>query len=150
APDLRARLGRQLDRFRQAGRETFVLDPAHADIDLQITVCVDPSRYAADVARDVAIALLGSGGPPGRGGFFYPDNFTFGTPLRRSRMEAAIQSVPGVRAVEDARIRRRGWFDWRTFSELTFRVGAGEVLRLDNDPLHPDRGSLRIITEGGA
>ena len=146
----RVELEEQLDRFRQAGRETFVLDPVYADIDLQITVCVDPSRYAADVARDVRIALLGTGGPPGRGGFFDPDNFTFGTPLRRSRMEAVIQSVPGVRAVEHTLIRRRGWFAWRTFSELTFRVGSGEVLRLDNDPLHPDRGSLQICTEGGA
>jgi hypothetical protein len=150
AADRRAALAAQLDRFRQAGRETFVLDPVYADIDLKITICVEPSRYAADVAEEVTKTLLGAGGPPGRGGFFDPDNFTFGTPLRRSRLEATIQSVEGVRAVETTLIRRRGWFDWRDFSELTFKVGSGEVLRLDNDPQHPDRGTLRIFPEGGA
>ncbi len=140
----------QLDRFRQAGREAVVLDPVYADIDLQITICVDPSRYAADVAQEVTKALLGTDGPAGAGGFFAHDNFTFGTPLRRSRLEAAIQSAPGVRAVETILIRRRGWFDWRNFSELTLKVGSNEVIRLDNDPLQPDRGSLRIYTDGGA
>ena len=143
-------LVQQLDRFRQAGRETAVLDPVYADIDLQITICVEPSRYAADAAEDVTHALLGTGSPPGRGGFFDPDNFTFGAPLRRSRLEATIHAVPGVRAVEAILIRRRGWFDWRSFAELTLNIGSGEVVRLDNDPLHPDRGSLRIFTEGGA
>jgi hypothetical protein len=55
-----------------------------------------------------------------------------------------------VRAVERMRIRRRGWFGWRAFDELTFRIGVGEVLRLQNDPLHPDRGTVRIFPEGGA
>jgi hypothetical protein len=50
--------------------------------------------------------------------FFHPDNFTFGTPLYRAALEAAVQDVPGVRAVvrfgsgpgyyEDARLRGNG------------------------------------------
>jgi len=150
AADRRGTLEAQLDRFRQAGRETVVRDPVYADIDLQIDICVEPSRYAADVAQDVQAALLGNTGPTGRRGFFDPDNFTFGVPLRRSRLEAAIMAVPGVRAVEEIRVRRRGWFDWRQFDEYTLMVGSNEVLRLDNDPQHPDRGTLRIFTDGGA
>ncbi len=55
----------------------------------------------------VLAALTGS--PPA---FFAPDNFTFGTPLDRSPLEAAIQQVAGVRAVEDITFRRRGVLDW--------------------------------------
>jgi hypothetical protein len=55
-----------------------------------------------------------------------------------------------VRAVERIRIRRRGRVDWRELDELSFRVASNEVLRLENDPLHPDRGSLTIVTRGGA
>jgi hypothetical protein len=150
AADKRVALETQLDRFRQAGRETTVRDPVYADIDLQIGICVELSRYAADVAQDVQTALLSTTGPAGRRGFFDPDNFTFGVPLRRSRLEAAIMAVPGVRAVEEIRVRRRGWFDWRPFDEYTLMVGSNEVLRLDNDPQHPDRGTLRIFTDGGA
>ena len=83
-------------------------------------------------------------------GFFSPDNFTFGTPLERATLEAAIQGVPGVRAVEGMRIRHRGWFDWQDFTELSYEVGKDEIIRVENDPLHPERGSLRLIMEGGA
>ena len=64
-----------------------------------------------------------------RRGFFDPDNFTFGTPLRRAALQAAIQAVPGVRAVERMRIRRRGWFDWRDFTEPAYQPGDNEVIR---------------------
>jgi len=142
----RVDLDRQLDRFRQAGRETATLAPVYADLDLRITVCCETSAYPGEVEERVLAALVGTGG----GGFFGPDHFTFGTPLERSRLEAAIQNVSGVRAVEGMEIRRRGWFDWRSFDELTFDVGDAEVLRLENDPSHPDRGSLRLTIAGGA
>jgi hypothetical protein len=140
--DRRGDLQAQLDRFRQAGRETIVPDPVYADVDLRIEFCVAPTRYGADVVRAVETALLGTKGQFARPGFFSPDNFTFGTPLYRSRLEAAIMMVPGVKTVERMAIRRRGWFDWRPFTELTYAVEPNEVIRLDNDPQHPDRGTL--------
>jgi hypothetical protein len=143
-PPERTELERQLDRFRQAGREAHVLDPVFADVDLELTVCVEPAAFPGDVERGVLERLAG------RGGFFSADNFTFGTPLERSVLEAAAQGVPGVRAVEGIRVRRRGREDWRELAELSFRVAGNEVLRLENDPLHPDRGSLTVRTRGGA
>ena len=96
------------------------------------------------------LVLFGSGGIRPKTGFFSPDNFTFGTPLERSELEAAIQNVPGVRAVEEILIRRRGWFDWRPFCELTFSVAPDEVIRVQNDRFLPERGSVTLIFEGGA
>jgi Baseplate J-like protein len=145
----RIELEEQLDRFRQAGRETTVLAPSFADLDLEITVCVEPSSYRGDVEARVLEALVGRDGVPG-GGYFDPDNFTFGTDLLRSDLEAAIQRVPGVRAVEGMRIRRRGWFDWRTFAELRFEIAPNEVLRLEQDRTRPERGSLKLVMKGGA
>jgi hypothetical protein len=83
-------------------------------------------------------------------GFFSPDQFTFGTPLDRSRLEAAIQAVPGVRAVETIRIRRRGWFDWRDFTATSLPVGSNEIIRVENRPEFPERGAVRIVPHGGA
>jgi hypothetical protein len=150
APARKAELEAQLDRFRQAGRETHVLDPIYADIDLEIDFCVETSSYGGEVKLSVLDALLGSHGAAPRKGFFDPDAFAFGDPLERSRLEAFIQSIPGVRAVEEIRIRRRGWFDWRVFGELEYRVAADEVLRLQNDPDHPEQGTLRVLPKGGA
>ncbi len=149
----RAALEAQLDRFRQAGRETHVPDPVYADIDLLIRVCVEPFAYPGEVEKLAFEALLGRPASPGlapRPFFFSPDNFTFGTPLERSALEAAIQAVPGVRGVEGMQIRRRGWFDWRPFAELVYKPAENTVIRLANDPRFPGRGTLRLQMEGGA
>jgi len=143
-------LENQIDRFRQAGRPAFVLNPTYATLDLQITICVQPTSYRGDVEAAVLIALFGSKGFRPKIGFFSPDNFTFGTALERSELEAAIQNVPGVHAVEEILIRRRGYFDWRPFSELTFGVAEDEVIRVQNDPFLPERGSVTLYLEGGA
>lgn len=149
-PEQRRQAQDQLDRFRQAGRPAYLLDPRYATLDLEIVVCVAPSAYLGEVKERVLEALFGVKGVRPRPGFFSPDNFTFGTPLERSQLEAAIQRVEGVRAVEDLRIRRRGWFDWRVFSELTYPVAANEVIRVENDPLLPERGSVTLLMRGGA
>jgi len=82
-------------------------------------------------------------------GFFHPDNFTFGTSLDRAKLEAAIQNVPGVRAVERMRIRARAITDWRDFEEFSFEVGHDQIIRLQNDSRFPERGALRIIARPG-
>ncbi len=146
----RVELTEQLDRFRQAGREVHVLDPRYADLDLKITICVNPDAYVDQVREMVLETLFGKKGILESPGFFSPDNFTFGTPLERPALEAAIQSVPGVRAVMGMEIHRRGWYDWRDFADLSEPVGQNEVIRIANDPLHPERGSIEVNMEGGA
>ena len=147
SPAQRYELTNQLDRFRQAGREAHLAEPRYADIDLEITICVEPFAYRGEVKERVLGALLGRAGQQG---FFAPDNFTFGAPVWRSRLEATIQRVTGVKAVEQIRIRRRGVFDWQPLTEPHYPVGDQEVIRLENDPNHPERGSLELIMEGGA
>lgn len=136
-----------VERIRQAGREARVLDPRYANIDLEIHVCVAPNAYRGEVKEAVLLALFGL---DGNGGFFDPDNFSFGTPLSRALLIAAIQAVPGVRAVEGMHVRRRGWFDWRDFSEYNLPVGVDEVVRVTNSRELPERGAVRLIMEGGA
>ena len=149
-PDQRVDLERQLDRYRLAGRETHGLDPRFANLDLEIHVCVAPSSYVGDVKEAVLEALFGRRGVRPRTGFFSPDNWSFGDALHRAQLEAAIQAVPGVRAVEEIYIRRRGWFAQRLFSELVFKVAAGEIIRVENNAKLPERGAVRLVMEGGA
>ncbi|MBK7077028.1 MAG: hypothetical protein IPH44_32535 [Myxococcales bacterium] len=148
--DRRRALAQHLDRFRMTGRELHVREPRYADLDLVITVCVEPSAYPGQVVVAVVRALLGVGGVRPVAGFFDPDRFTFGTALDRSELEAWIQRVPGVRAVKRVDLARRGWFASRPFVEPYYQPGADEVIRVLGDPRHPDRGTVRIEPEGGA
>ena len=146
----RVELERQLNRYRLAGRETYGRDPKFANLDLEIHICVAPTSYVGDVKEAVLEALFGRRGVRPRPGFFSPDNWTFGTPLERARLEAAIQAVPGVKAVEDIYIRRRSWFPKRLFSELVYSVAYDEIIRVENDRELPERGAVKLVMEGGA
>ena len=83
-------------------------------------------------AVPVALSRRGAWKRARRDGAERPD------PLERSALEAAIQSVPGVLAVRSVRIRRRGFFNWQDFTGLTYEVADDEVVRVRNDPDHPD------------
>jgi len=146
----RKELVRHLDRFRQAGREVHIMNPRYADIDVEITICVAPGSYRGEVKENVLEALLGKGSIQHKTGYFSPDHFTFGTLLNRSTLEAAIQSVPGVNTVMKIRYKRRGWFPMIEFNELVYDPGQDSIIRVENDPLFPDRGTVKLIMEGGA
>jgi hypothetical protein len=146
SPEHRTELENLMDCVRQAGREVFVRNPRFVNIDLEIKICVEPFAYAGQVKTRVLEALVGRKGVRPTKGFFDPDNFTFGTPLRRAALEAAIQDVAGVRGVERMCLRARGITELREFVELTFNVRHDQVIRLQNDLRFPERGSLRIVT----
>ncbi len=149
-PEKRGDLANQLNRFRQAGHEANVLDPVYADIDLEIHLCISESAYAGQVKEQVIIALIGKKGIRPIQGYFSPDRFTFGTLLERSTLEASIQDLPGVKAIEKIYFRRRGWFQRREFSELSYDPGKDTIIRITNNPLHPEQGTVKLYTHGGS
>jgi hypothetical protein len=140
----RAELEGLMDCVRQAGREVHVLDPVFVDIDLDVTLCIEPGAYFGQVQERVIRALTGPAGFGAPLRFFDPDNFSFGDPLYRAELEAAIHAVPGVLAVEEIKLRRRGETDYELFTSTSVEVGSDRILRLRNDPRRPDQGSLRV------
>jgi hypothetical protein len=138
-----------LNRRRLAGYESYAPPPSFVSIDLIITVCVTSGWLESDVEQAVLSRLADAIQPDGTPGFFYADSFTYGTPLYRSNLEAAIQSVLGVNGVLDIQYRQRGGSN--VFQDLpeVLPIGAGEILRVANDPNFPERGTIRVIAEGG-
>lgn len=132
-----------VDCVRLATRDARVVAPDYLDIDLAIEICVTADAYPGEVIPRVLDALA----PPG---LFDPDNFSFGTPLRRSAIEAAVQAVPGVKGVEAIRVRIRRKRDWQDFPPGQLDCGPRQIFRLENDPLFPSRGSLAVTGHGGA
>jgi hypothetical protein len=131
-----------LNRYRMAGYESYVPDPEYVSLDLAIDVCATDDAFAADV-KEAIVAVLA---PPG---FFAPDNFSFGEPLERSRLEAAIQAVPGVAGVLCIRVRVRGRSAGLVEMGDTVAVGAYQIVRCDNDPSRAENGALAVTVGGG-
>lgn len=135
-----------LNRRRLAGYESYVPLPQYVSIDLDIEICAAADAFRGDVEREVIQVLAP---PAGTGGFFFADHFTFGTPLERSQIEAAIQSVQGVAGVESIRYRRRTQSpDYLELPEV-LPLANDEILRIDNDASRPERGSLSLTVCGG-
>lgn len=138
-----------LNRYRMAGYESYVPAPDYVSIDLIVTVCACSSAFQGDVEAAVLLALSDALNPDGTIGFFYFDNFTFGSALERSALEAAIQKAFGVAGVLSVQYRERGVTP--TFKDLpdTLDFGPNQILRVNNDPSYPEQGTLQVLVEGG-
>lgn len=138
-----------LNRRRLACYESYAPPPQYISLDLRIEVCVASGWLGGDVEAGVLDRLGRATGADAGAGFFFADRFTFGTPLYRSRLEAAIQGVPGVAGVHAITYRKRGSF--AGFVDLPEVVAPApmQILRVDNDPSWPERGTVRVIPEGG-
>jgi hypothetical protein len=138
-----------LNRRRLAGYESYAPPPQYISIDLKIEVCVMDGWLDGDVEAGVLNRLGSSTRPDDSTGFFFADRFTFGTPLYRSRLEAAIQGVPGVAGVSSVTYRQRGTFAGFVDLPEVLTPAPQQILRVDNDPSWPERGTIRVIPEGG-
>jgi hypothetical protein len=144
AIDRRTELIDLLNRYRLAGYESYVPDPKFLSLDLVVEVCAQPSACRGDVEAAALAALRA-----GPGGFFDPDNFTFGQPLQLSALEAAVQAANGVAGVLCVRYRVRGRTSGFVRMGDAVGVGGDEIIRCDNDPSLPEHGSLQVIIQGG-
>ena len=123
-----------LNRRRLAGYESYAPPPDYLSLDLKICVCAQTGWLDGDVEAAVLDRLGSATRPDDATGFFFADRFTFGSPLYRSRLEAAIQGVPGVLGVSAITYRQRGTF--AGFVDLPEIVAPStrQILRVDNDP----------------
>lgn len=140
SPAQQRRVEGEIDCIRLATRDARRVDAEYLDIDLDVAVCVAPDAYPGEVLAAVRQALR----PPG---FFAPDRFSFGMPLRRTALEAAIQAVPGVRFVDALRIRVHGQGDWRDFTEPELPAAPHQIVRLQDDPDRAAMGILSVHTD---
>ncbi|MEM9140610.1 MAG: hypothetical protein AAGB15_12365, partial [Pseudomonadota bacterium] len=132
----------RLSAVRQVGRCVIAKQPVFVPLDLRIAICVAPGFAFGDVAQRIVRALS-----PAKNGFFHPDRFSFGDPLRRPALEAAIACVEGVRSVMGIQIRERGLRDFERFDSPDWPIADNRILKVENDPNRPGQGSIRIYEE---
>jgi hypothetical protein len=149
SPTQHIQLVELLNRRRLAGYESFAPSPVYLSLDLALTICVAETALGGDVEAAVLAALSATGSTSGAQGFFFADRFTFGTPLYRSALVAAIQAVPGVSGVLAILYRQRGvTAGWLDLPDI-FPQAPDRILRIENNPDYPERGTLKVIAEGG-
>ncbi len=150
--ELEADLRAHLERYRLAGHALEFREPVLVPLDLAMRVCVQPDMPRADVEERLLQLFSGAVLPDGTLGLFHPDRFSFGDPIRLSRLVAAAQGVGGVRHVEITRLSRQGGgpvTDGDVLATGTMGFGAYEIPILANDPNYPDRGKVQLTMEGG-
>jgi predicted phage baseplate assembly protein len=133
-------LRRYLERFRMAGIDLEVRRPVFVPLHVEVTVCVKPGYFAADVKRRLLEALRG---------LFHPDAFTFGQPVYLSRVYEIVMSVDGVAHADVTTFQRWGSLADRELENALLVVGGHEIARLDNDPNYPENGKLVLTMAGG-
>ncbi len=148
AIDQRTELIDLLNRYRLAGYESYAPDPEFVSLDLAIDVCAAPTAFAS-IVEGAILQALNPRGTLRQIGFFNVDKFTFGQPLERSKLDAAVQRVVGVAGVTCIRYRLRNRLGGLVEMPDTVAVGFNQIIRCDNDPSVPEHGSIHLTVSGG-
>jgi hypothetical protein len=139
----------RLHRVRRLGHDLVVTPATTVPIDLEVGICVGAQYLRAHVTAAVR-AVLGTGVlPDGTRGMFHPDELTFGSPIRVSRIIARVAALAGVTSVEVTRLRRLFAPDTGALTTGVLTFGPLEIPRCDSDATHPDHGRLVITSRGG-
>ena len=112
-----------------------------------------PGHLRADVEQRLREAFTSGLRRDGGRGFFHPDRFTFGQPLRLSDVVAAAMAVDGLAWVELTRFARAGASAFDAAASLEageLTMAPRELLRCDSDVNNPEAGHIEITLGGGS
>ena len=147
---LRRQLKRNINRYRLAGQDIELEPPQYVSLQIDLTICVDPDHFSADV-EGALVRVLGCGIlPDGTKGVFYPGHFTFGQTVYLSPIYAAARKVAGVQSVTATTFQPQGAPPTSIYlSKGEIPLGPFQIARLENDPSLPDHGQLTLTMQGG-
>jgi hypothetical protein len=146
---LARRIKAQLERYRRIGHDVEVHAACYVPLRIALFVCVLPDFLVAHVEaqlRDRFGAGLRRDGTPG---FFHPDRLGLGAPVFASALLAEAQSIAGVAHVEVTTLARVEGGDDGVPDDGVLHLAAREIAQVDNDPDHPDHGSIAFTLGGG-
>jgi hypothetical protein len=147
---LAQRIKAQLERYRRIGHDVAVSAARYVPLQVELFVCVLPDFLVAHVEaelRDRFSAGLRRNGTPG---FFHPDRLRLGAPVFVSALLAEAQSITGVAHVEVTTLARADIaHSGDAPADGVLHLAAREIAQVDNDPDHPDHGSIAFTLGGG-
>ncbi|MFZ1547072.1 MAG: putative baseplate assembly protein [Candidatus Nitrotoga sp.] len=139
-----------VERYRMAGYDLEVNGPTYVPLLLDMTVCVKPDYFRADIRAALMRVFSRGWLVDGTPALFHPDNFSFGQAVYLSALYEAAQAIQGVASVVINTFQRlRAPPDPKPMDDGVLTVGRLEIARLDNDPNFPERGVLKLSIGGG-
>lgn len=141
-PALRKTLTRFVNRYRLAGQDLQLGSPQHVPLQIELTVCVDPNYFRANVQKALLQVL-------GQQGLFSPTTFRFGQTVYLSPIYAAARKVAGVTSVTATIFQPQGANDTSFLANGEIPIGPLQIASMDNDPSYPNHGQLTLKLLGG-
>jgi len=148
---LARRIRAQLERHRRIGHDVEVRAARYVPLRIALSVCVLPDFLVAHVKAELLDRFSAGLRRDGTPGFFHPDRLTLGAPVYASALLAEAQSIAGVAHVDVATLVRADGDDddQGVPADAVLHLGAREIAQVDNDPDHPDHGSICFDMGGG-
>jgi len=146
---LRAATQTRLNLFRMMGVDLAVEGAVIVGLDIEMSICVDPDFFRADVETALTDLFTTGNQCTGQPGMLNPKNFTFGQTIYTSPFVAAAQRVQGVTSATMTVFQRMNdpSIDGVALGYLT--MGRLEIARCDNDPNRLDHGIFVLHMDGG-
>jgi hypothetical protein len=157
---LRKEVEAWLNAVRLIGEDLEIRPPIFVPLEIKVILCAMPDVWPEDIKFILEQEFSDGWTPDGRKGFFHPDLWTFGQPLYASQIIGHAMKVKGVEHVVaqkkgpgsagpsiSVRIKRRNG-PFEPVESLT-QVAYNEIIQVQNDPDHLERGSITFEVKGG-
>ena len=146
-PALLASVEGALEQVRRIGHVVRVYAPRYRPLIIGLEVTLAPNTVRATAATELAALLSDGWLRAGRPALFNPEQVGFGQSVFASAIIAGAQGVDGVESVT---LKRFSFVDDPVSSPpAVLHVARMEMVRLDNDPAHPQNGYAIVSLEGG-
>jgi hypothetical protein len=145
--ELRGSVARHLEAVRLIGEDLEIRPPRFVPLEINVALCIANDYWIEDLRFILEQEFSDGYTPDGRPAFFHPDLWTFGQPLRASQIIGRAQAVTGVDHVKSVTIKR--WNETGTGTQEIVNLRHNEIIRVENDPDHLERGFIFFDVKGG-
>lgn len=148
-PDLVAAVARHINAVRLIGEDIEIRPPKYVPLTITVRLCLRAHAWPEDVRAEIEQIFSDGWTAWGSRGVFHPDAWTFGQSLHRSVISGALSAVAGVDHVIEVDMQRYDAASPGGGASEVLEMGFDEVLLVQNDPDHMERGAIRFEIMGG-
>lgn len=150
----------QLNAVRLIGEDLEIRPPVFVPLEIRVKLCARPDVWPEDIQFVLEQEFSDGWTPDGRMGFFHPDCWTFGQPLYASQIIGRAMQVEGVEhfvaqkknamsAEPPISVSIKRWNTPFAPVESLTQVNDNEIILVQNDPDHMERGVITFEIKGG-
>jgi len=149
-----------LNAVRLIGEDLEIRPPVFVPLEIQVKLCATPDVWPEDIQFVLEQEFSDGWTPDGRMGFFHPDLWTFSQPLYASQIIGRAMQVKGVEHVVAQKknvmsteppisVSIKRWNTPCAPVESLTLVNDNEIILVQNDPDHMEKGVITFEVKGG-